>query len=213
MVSRSDLSKESMTATRDPRAAGGAGRQEDERRCPMAKGRASERSDPLRLRVQDTAIQSAKSAKSMAVRVRFNGRSRPTFAQAGDCRWSRARERQNLSDPCPARVTSATARHPRPRDDCGCGALSSLADRCGRGSGSWVSRTIPNMTAWAGGPGPQGRCEPSDLVEAAIERIERHDPILNAVVYKGYDEARAAAKGRCRTGRFAACPSWSRTCC
>ena len=31
----------------------------------------------------------------------------------------------------------------------------------------------------------------SELVEAAIERIERHNPTLNAVVYKGYDDARS----------------------
>jgi len=34
---------------------------------------------------------------------------------------------------------------------------------------------------------------PAELVEAAIERIERHNPTLNAVVYKGYDNARTAA--------------------
>ena len=31
---------------------------------------------------------------------------------------------------------------------------------------------------------------PVELVEAAIERIERHNPALNAVVFKAYDEAR-----------------------
>ena len=36
---------------------------------------------------------------------------------------------------------------------------------------------------------------PLELVEAAIERIERSNPKLNAVVYKAYDEARATAKG------------------
>ena len=36
---------------------------------------------------------------------------------------------------------------------------------------------------------------PAELVEAAIERIERHNPTLNAVVYKGYDDARKAAAG------------------
>ena len=39
------------------------------------------------------------------------------------------------------------------------------------------------------------RSRRSELVEAAIERIERHNPTLNAVVYKGYDDARARAKG------------------
>lgn len=36
---------------------------------------------------------------------------------------------------------------------------------------------------------------PSELLEATIERIERHNPKLNAVVHKAYDEARAAASG------------------
>lgn len=34
---------------------------------------------------------------------------------------------------------------------------------------------------------------PTELVEAAIERIERHNPTLNAVVHKAYDDARARA--------------------
>jgi amidase len=34
---------------------------------------------------------------------------------------------------------------------------------------------------------------PAELTEAAIARIERHNPAINAVVYKGYDEARAKA--------------------
>ena len=33
--------------------------------------------------------------------------------------------------------------------------------------------------------------KPAELVEAAIERIERHNPQLNAVVFKAYDEASA----------------------
>jgi amidase len=33
----------------------------------------------------------------------------------------------------------------------------------------------------------------SEVLEAAIERVERHNPRLNAVVYKAYDEARAQA--------------------
>ncbi|MDP9102588.1 MAG: amidase family protein [Pseudomonadota bacterium] len=39
----------------------------------------------------------------------------------------------------------------------------------------------------------KGEVSPAELVEAAIERIERHNPALNAVVYKAYDEARKAA--------------------
>jgi amidase len=47
---------------------------------------------------------------------------------------------------------------------------------------------------------------PSELVEAAIERIERHNPTLNAVVYKGYDDARARAKGDLPDGAFRGVP-------
>ena len=39
-----------------------------------------------------------------------------------------------------------------------------------------------------------GETTPAELVEAAIERIERHNPTINAVVHKAYDEARATAK-------------------
>ena len=44
---------------------------------------------------------------------------------------------------------------------------------------------------------------PGELVEAAIERIERHDPKLNAVVFKAYDEARATTP---EPGPFAGVP-------
>src|SRR5665213_4271634 len=47
---------------------------------------------------------------------------------------------------------------------------------------------------------------PPELVEAAIERIERHDGVLNAVVHKAYDEARAAAKGNLPDGPFRGVP-------
>src|SRR5471030_304884 len=47
---------------------------------------------------------------------------------------------------------------------------------------------------------------PAELVEAAIERIERHNPTLNAVVYKGYDDARARAKGELPDGPFRGVP-------
>ena len=40
----------------------------------------------------------------------------------------------------------------------------------------------------------------AELVEAAIERIERHNPALNAVVYKAYDLARAMAAQQPRPG-------------
>ena len=35
---------------------------------------------------------------------------------------------------------------------------------------------------------------PVELVECAIERIEERNPSINAVIYKGYDTARAEAK-------------------
>jgi len=36
--------------------------------------------------------------------------------------------------------------------------------------------------------------KPIELVEAAIERIERQNPQLNAVIFKAFDEARTMAK-------------------
>jgi amidase len=47
---------------------------------------------------------------------------------------------------------------------------------------------------------------PLELVEEAIARIERHNPKLNAVVYKAYDEARATAKGKLPDGPFKGVP-------
>jgi amidase len=47
---------------------------------------------------------------------------------------------------------------------------------------------------------------PAELLEAAIERVERHNPTLNAVVYKGYDDARARAKGELPDGPFRGVP-------
>lgn len=52
----------------------------------------------------------------------------------------------------------------------------------------------------------KGEVTPSELVEAAIERIERHNGALNAVVYKGYDDARAQAKGPLPDGPFKGVP-------
>jgi amidase len=39
----------------------------------------------------------------------------------------------------------------------------------------------------------KGDVSPGELVEAAIARIEKHNPQLNAVIYKMYDQARATA--------------------
>jgi amidase len=47
---------------------------------------------------------------------------------------------------------------------------------------------------------------PSELVDAAIERIERHNGVLNAVVYQAADEARAAAAGPLPDGPFRGVP-------
>ena len=51
-----------------------------------------------------------------------------------------------------------------------------------------------------------GEVTAAEAVEAAIERIERHNPLLNAVVYKAYDEARAAALAGPPKGPFAGVP-------
>jgi amidase len=47
---------------------------------------------------------------------------------------------------------------------------------------------------------------PAELVEAAIERIERHNPTLNAVVFKGYDDARKRAAADLPQGPFRGVP-------
>jgi amidase len=52
----------------------------------------------------------------------------------------------------------------------------------------------------------KGEVSPAELVEAAIERIERHNPAINAVVHKAYDEARSMAKDALREGPFTGVP-------
>jgi len=47
---------------------------------------------------------------------------------------------------------------------------------------------------------------PLELVEAAIDRVERLNPALNAVVYKGYDDARRWATGELADGPFKGVP-------
>ena len=49
-------------------------------------------------------------------------------------------------------------------------------------------------------------CQPVELVDAAIERIERLNPILNAVVTQMYDMAREEAKGDLPDGPFKGVP-------
>ena len=47
---------------------------------------------------------------------------------------------------------------------------------------------------------------PLELVDEAIARIERHNPKLNAVIFKAFDEARATAKGDLSDGPFKGVP-------
>jgi amidase len=47
---------------------------------------------------------------------------------------------------------------------------------------------------------------PAELIEAAIDCVERHNPKLNAVVYKGFDDARARATGKLPDGPFKGVP-------
>jgi len=47
---------------------------------------------------------------------------------------------------------------------------------------------------------------PGELLDAAIARIERHNPKLNAVVYKAYDEAKSVATGPLPDGPFKGVP-------
>jgi len=52
----------------------------------------------------------------------------------------------------------------------------------------------------------RGEVSAGEVVEAAIERIERHNPAINAVVHKAYDEARAAARATLPKGPFTGVP-------
>jgi amidase len=52
----------------------------------------------------------------------------------------------------------------------------------------------------------RGDVSPLELLDAAIERIELHNPKLNAVVFKAYDEARQAATGQLPDGPFRGVP-------
>lgn len=52
----------------------------------------------------------------------------------------------------------------------------------------------------------KGEVTPLELVDAAIERTEKHNGTLNAVVYSAFDEARAAAKGKLPDGPFKGVP-------
>lgn len=52
----------------------------------------------------------------------------------------------------------------------------------------------------------KGAVTPAELTEAAIARIEKHNPTLNAVVYKGFDDARSDAEGPLPNGPFKGVP-------
>ncbi|MGB6085134.1 amidase family protein, partial [Parvibaculum sp.] len=52
----------------------------------------------------------------------------------------------------------------------------------------------------------KGEVTPLELIDAAIERAERHNGTLNAIVYKAYDEAREKAKGDLSDGPFNGVP-------
>ncbi|MDQ0463347.1 amidase [Caulobacter ginsengisoli] len=52
----------------------------------------------------------------------------------------------------------------------------------------------------------KGEVTPAELVEACIERIEKHNGVLNAVVHKAYDEARKTAAGDLPDGAFKGVP-------
>ncbi len=52
----------------------------------------------------------------------------------------------------------------------------------------------------------KGEVSPAELLEEAIGRTEKHNPRLNAVVYKAYDEARRTAKDKLPDGPFKGVP-------
>ena len=52
----------------------------------------------------------------------------------------------------------------------------------------------------------RGEVTPAELLEEAIARIEKHNPTLNAIVYKAYDEARRSAASKLPDGPFKGVP-------
>lgn len=52
---------------------------------------------------------------------------------------------------------------------------------------------------------------PLELVDAAIARVERINPTLNAIIHKHFERARAQATGKLPKVRFAAFLFYSRT--
>ncbi len=52
----------------------------------------------------------------------------------------------------------------------------------------------------------RGEVSPLELADEAIARIERHNPQLNAVIFKAFDQARASAKAKLPDGPFKGVP-------
>src|SRR4029078_12429762 len=71
--------------------------------------------------------------------------------------------------------------------------------------------TLARQTRWMDATDPaalvaSGEVSPSELLEAAIERIERIDPALNAVVIRWFDHARETAASELPDGPFRGVP-------
>jgi amidase len=74
-----------------------------------------------------------------------------------------------------------------------------------------VVSTLADQTRWMDAVDQaalvaSGQVSPSELLEAAIERIERIDPALNAVVIRWFDHARETAAGDLPDGPFRGVP-------
>jgi amidase len=50
------------------------------------------------------------------------------------------------------------------------------------------------------------KVKPSELIDEAIARAERLNPKLNAIIFKDYDRACSAAKGKFPKGLFSGVP-------
>ncbi len=71
---------------------------------------------------------------------------------------------------------------------------------------------MSDETAWLDATGQAAlvrteEASPAELVDAAIARIEKLNPELNAVIHELFDRARAEAAGTCPMVPSAACPS------
>src|ERR1700704_4499161 len=131
---------------------------------------------------------------------------------SGRPRASRGRVLRGLPDS--SRSRSAT-----------CPSLLTCGDRVDRSASDtglpepWLIRatqagmsTLADQTRWMDATDQaalvaSGEVSPSELLEAAIERIERVDPALNAVVIRGFDHAReTAASADLPSGPFRGVP-------